>query len=192
MSTGAERNTRFAQRRSSSADHGTCRQLFVSFWHVGLENIPEGKFVHRRVALGEAKELIDAARRASTLVCVSQDDLLAPYHERERRNHEELCRVLSDQHGVALGFDDFLSKDEIDGEEIYVMRPLALAEINGGRLLLVNCHYALAGERNGRALEFEIAADSVTFHLFEALGDSERLTTAPGINPSPHPGKTGD
>ena len=51
------------------------------------------------------------------------------------------------------------------------MRPLALAEINGGRLLLVNCHYALAGERNGHALEFEIAADSVTFHLFEALVD---------------------
>lgn len=31
--------------------------LFVSFWHLGLENIPEGRFMHRRVSAEVAKQL---------------------------------------------------------------------------------------------------------------------------------------
>lgn len=55
-----------------------------------------------------------------------------------------------------------------------MVHPLVFADISGGsRLLVVNCHYALASERNEGALAFDVAADSVTFHLLEAL------TTAP-------------
>lgn len=86
------------------------KQLFVSFWRVGLENIPEGTF------------------------------------------------VLDDQDDVT-----------------HMVRPLVFADIGGGsRLLIVSCHYTLASELKEGALEFEVAADSVTFHLFEALtGDTE-------------------
>lgn len=36
--------------------------LSVSFWHVGLENIPEGSFVHRCVTPEQAKRLIGWSR----------------------------------------------------------------------------------------------------------------------------------
>ena len=154
---------------ASSTDQAAskAKQLFVSFWHVGLENIPEGTFVHRRLAVSQAKQMIDAARSDETLACVSHDDLLAPYHEDERRKHDELCEVLREHHGVALSFEDFLLEDQDD--ETHMVRPLVFADIGeGNRLLIVNCHYALASERQKGALEFEIAVDSVTFHLLEA------------------------
>ena len=31
--------------------------LFVSFWHLGLENIPEGAFTHRRASPEQAKQM---------------------------------------------------------------------------------------------------------------------------------------
>ena len=43
--------------------------LFVSFWHLGLENIPEGTFTHRRVSPEQAKQMIDG--RARPAACVA-------------------------------------------------------------------------------------------------------------------------
>lgn len=106
--------------------------LSVSFWHVGLENIPEGNFVHRRVMPEQAKRLIEEARHAGTLFCASHDDLLAPYNEREKRNHEALCRVLGAHHGIALSFEDFVVKDKIDGEDSFTIQPLALVAGEAG------------------------------------------------------------
>ena len=76
--------------------------LFVSFWHLGLENIPEGTFTHRRVSAEVAKQMIDEARSSGRLRGVSQDDLLAPHKEHEAENHKALCRVLGEHHGIAL------------------------------------------------------------------------------------------
>ena len=64
--------------------------LFVSFWHLGLENIPEGTFTHR-VSAEQARQMIDDARSSGSLRGVSQDDLLAPHEEHEAGNHKALC-----------------------------------------------------------------------------------------------------
>jgi hypothetical protein len=146
-------------------------RLFVSFWHIGLENIPIGSFAHRRVTPAEAKRLIDEARLAGTLYCASQDDLLAPYEERERRNHEKLCSVLGAQCGISLSIEDFVVNENIESEETCSIRPLAFAEIEGSHcLLVVDCHYVMAKERQPGELRFDISPESLTFHLFEAIG----------------------
>ena len=41
--------------------------LFVSFWHLDLENIPEGTFTHRRVSPEQAKLMVEEARSSSSL-----------------------------------------------------------------------------------------------------------------------------
>lgn len=147
--------------------------LSVSFWHVGLENIPEGNFMHRLVMPERAKRLIEEARHAGTLFCASHDDLLAPCNEREKQNHEALCRVLGEHYGIAFTFEDFVVKHEIDGEDSFSIQPLSLVEIDGpNRLMIVNCHYVMRNERKRGSLAFEIDPESVTFHLFEAAADA--------------------
>jgi hypothetical protein len=132
------------------------------------------------------RPLIEDARRAGTLCCASHDDLLAPYKKRERSNHEKLCRVLGDHYGIPLSLQDFLVKDEIQGEDSVTIRPLVFAEVEGqDRLMVVSCHYVMAsGRKPGGGLRFDIDPESVTFHLFEAM-DSERnagdADTGPGL-----------
>lgn len=146
-------------------------RLHVSFWHLGLENVPEGNFVHRRLTPEQARRLIEEARQAGILGCVSHDDLLAPYRAREKRNHDALRRVLGEQYGIALSFEDFVVEDKIDGEDISTIQPLALVEIDGSnRLMVVNCHYVMVNEAKKGTLDFDIDPESVTFHLFEATG----------------------
>jgi hypothetical protein len=57
-------------------------RLFLSFWDVCLDNLPEGRFERRRVSPVAARAMIRAARGDNTLVCVSNDDLLAPYRQK--------------------------------------------------------------------------------------------------------------
>jgi hypothetical protein len=116
--------------------------LFISFWHLGLENIPEGTFTHRCVSPDEAKNLIDASRARDRLRGVSQDDLFAPYNEREANNHEALRRALADSHGVALSLDDFVLKgDEFDDGGGDTIHPLQFAQVDEtSQLLVVNCN----------------------------------------------------
>jgi hypothetical protein len=146
-----------------------CETLFLSFWNIGLENIPEGAFVHRELLSDEAKRLIDAAGRANGLRCASADDLFADYHQRERNNHEKLCRVLRETYDIPLSLDDFVQAEQEDGEELHLTRPLVFARLSESTsILVVNCNYVLPAVRGAGAIEFEIAPDSVTFHLFEA------------------------
>lgn len=159
---------------TGEAEDETCRdQLFVSFWQLSLRNIPEGAFVHRRVVPEEAKQLIEAARQAGTLRCGSHDDLLAPYNKRERNDHKKLCRVLGEHYGIALSLRDFMLEDddEEDGSKGYITYPLTLAKVEGSnRLMIVSCHYVLAKKQEKSKIKFDVAPDSVTFHLFEAVG----------------------
>ena len=69
-------------------------RLYVSFWDLCLDNLPQGRFEHRVIGAGDASQMIRAAGVDKTLLCVSKDDLLAPYRTKERRRHEELCAVL--------------------------------------------------------------------------------------------------
>jgi hypothetical protein len=69
-------------------------RLFLSFWDVCLDNLPEGRFDRRTVPAADARTMIRTARGNNMLVCVSNDDLLAPYRQKQRRRHEALCALL--------------------------------------------------------------------------------------------------
>ena len=123
------------------------------------------------VTPAEAKRLIDEARGAGTLYCASHDDLMAPYKERERHKHEKLCMALGAKCGISLSIEDFVIKENSEGEETCSIRPLAFAEIDGSHcLLVVNCHYVMVNEREAGGLRFDISPESLKFHLFEAIG----------------------
>jgi hypothetical protein len=66
------------------------KRLLLSSWNICLDNLPEGE-----------------AQQANRISCVSQDDLLAPYHERELSNHNALCAVLGEHFGIKLSPEDF-------------------------------------------------------------------------------------
>lgn len=145
--------------------------LFISFWHLDLENFTEGTFTHRCVSPDEAKNLIDDSRARGSLRGVSQDDLFAPYNEREANHHEALRRVLADNHGLMLSLDDFLLEvdDFEDGGEDTI-HPLQFAQVDEtSQLLVVNCSYLMPRDRKEGAGSFEVSPESITFHLFEAV-----------------------
>ncbi len=150
-------------------------QLTVSFWHIDRENLPEGRFQHRSVTPKEATRLIDQARKARTLQGASQDDIFAPYHKHEKDNHAKLCQVLAEHYGIRISLKDFVMKLVDDGRPSYSIRPLQFAQVAGSsRLLIVSCNYTMAERRKKGRLDFDIAPDSVTFHLFESIGSAAR------------------
>ena len=59
------------------------QKLFISFWNICLDNLPEGTFIRRRITPDDARRYIEQARLANALLGVSDDDLLATYHERD-------------------------------------------------------------------------------------------------------------
>ena len=53
------------------------------------------------------------------------------------------------------------------------INPLQFAQIERAkRLLVVTCQYVLPKRPRKARLEFDVAADSVTFHLFETVGST--------------------
>jgi hypothetical protein len=78
------------------------QRLFVSFWHIELDNLPVGVIEHRRLVPEEARALIGEARQSNRLLCLSADDLLAPYKKRELASYKELCAVLGQHFGIPL------------------------------------------------------------------------------------------
>jgi hypothetical protein len=163
-----------AQRPGKPAGKAKTSRLFVSFWALCLENLPLGLVSHRELTAKDAKRLIDKARAAHSLRGVSQDDLLAPYGKREKGNHAKLCRVLTEDYEIALSLEDFVLDDRDDkGRADYFINPLQFAQIERAkRLLVVNCHYVLPKRSRKARLEFDVAADSVTFHLFESVSST--------------------
>lgn len=144
-------------------------KLFLSFWKLSLENLSIGRFIHRTLCLTEVKPLIDQARRNNTLICVSSDDLLAPYNQRELENYRKLCQVLQAEFGIQISVRDFCSSSLFDGEELFTITPLEVVQIGGGaRLIIVTCSYSLPESRSPGRPDFQIAPDSVEFHLIEA------------------------
>ncbi len=151
--------------------------VFVSFWHVCLENLPDGRFQKRAISADAATTMICTAASSRSIVWVSQDDLLAPYNQRAYRRHEELCAVLRAEHGWPVQLNDFLSFSDED-PQCATARPLILAEVGpNAPLLIVSCYYEFADRPSGKydpeAL-FAIARNSLTFHLIERLdGDAQ-------------------
>ncbi len=143
--------------------------LYVSFWKVGLPNLPEGIFRRRRLSFDEAKALIEEARQRDALMCVCDEDLLAPYYKRAREKHEELRDVLSEHFGIHLTIDDFTHKHESEEGNSYHVAPLATAKVGDeGRLLVITCYYVKEKRPTGRMPPFEIDPESVEFIIFES------------------------
>src|SRR5215472_7100319 len=120
-------------------------RLYVSFWGLCLDNLPQGRFERRVIGAGDASQMVRAAHTDKTLLCVSKDDLLAPYRTRERRRHEELCAVLRASYACPLGLEDFLTTFDDEETAVESITPLQVAELKpGDRLLVVTCNYELA------------------------------------------------
>lgn len=146
------------------------KTLSISFWDICLDNLPEGGFRHRRITPEDAKLCIDQARQEGNLLCLSHADLAAPYQKREAEKHEALCRVLGGHFGITLSLEEFFSKDETS-DGLYFGNPLSLVQVAAdSRLLVVTCNYVFAKEKTATEFPaFDIAADTVTFHLLEAV-----------------------
>jgi hypothetical protein len=81
--------------------------------------------------------------------------------------------VLDEHYAIRLSLEDFVMNLEDDGHPSYSIRPLQFATVaRSSRLLVVSCHYVMAERRKKGRLEFDIAPDSVTFHLFESIGST--------------------
>ncbi|CAI10559.1 hypothetical protein p2A54 (plasmid) [Aromatoleum aromaticum EbN1] len=144
----------------------------LSFWDLCFNNLPQGPFERRTIAADEARSLIDAARSAGTLRCVSSDDLLAPNRERQRRGHDALRDVLLDNYDLPLRFEDFLSGSADREDGVQSVTPLQVARLQPGeRMLGVSCDYVFSKNPGMADPEnlFAIDAESVGFDLITAL-----------------------
>lgn len=164
---------------------------YLSFWDVELDNLPVGLFSKRVLSTAEAGGVLNAARSSDTLVCVSREDLAAPYGARARQRHEELCAVLHRHANIEMQLRDFFGEDCVN--------PSCVAKVTGrSRLLVVDCNYTLdhlgsgcssdrpepdadtAACRDGNdLLKMKLAPDSLQFHLFEQISDS--TLKSPGL-----------
>ncbi len=158
-------------------------KVFLSFWDIELDQLPEGVFRKRVLSTAEARSLLQVAREAKTLVCISRKDLGAPYETRARDRHEALCKVLQDHAGIEVHLRDFF--------DAACCSPSCLAAVTDQNVLLVvNCHYGMnsgsvevsepsepnAGEsavrRSHRLIQMKPEPSSLWFHLFEQVSSS--------------------
>jgi hypothetical protein len=169
--------TRSERKKGTRNSEG---RLFLSLWRITLDNLPVGRFSHRRLAADEAQGTIAHAQKAGLLACCSDDDLLAPYSKDERKDHQAMCKVLGKHYGIAVTLRDFMTRPDENGS--YTTFPLDFARVRGGsRLIVVTCMYMLP-ERKKRAparpwRDMEIDPKSVGFHLFESLDRTANVET---------------
>jgi hypothetical protein len=144
-------------------------KLLISFWNICLDNLPEGRFARRRVAPSKAEAAINQARRNKSLLCVSQDDLLAPYCKRQQDTHEDLCRVLANKYGIKLKIADFTGSFEDDEGSLNMINPLSLVKVQGrDRLLIVTCMFAWPKGKRKDVLAMKVEPSTIEFHLIGA------------------------
>jgi hypothetical protein len=172
LMTGAKpalARARREEERGSIVHRRKKEQLFLCFWDIVLGNLPEGPFSHRRITKEDARSRVEHARQAGRLLCVSNEDLFAPYRKREARKHQELCTVLSEHFAMPLSLKDFVMARDHEGKPSYSITPLQCVQVRGeDRLLVVTCAYTMLPARGKALLNFQIAPDTVEFHLIEA------------------------
>jgi hypothetical protein len=151
------------------------KKFFVSFWNLCLENLTKGSFIHRCLTPEQAKTLIEQAQQNETLLCVSNDDLLALYNQKKVRKYQDLCNALRHHHSINLSIQDFMLRNE--ESDWYSTAPLQIVEVQGEtKLLVITCNYMSNQDYKDESTEpfdinamFVIAPDSVKFHLLEAI-----------------------
>lgn len=143
--------------------------LYLSFWHISLENLPAGQIRHTILTPVRAKQAIRKAQRNESLMCVSQDDLLAPYRKRELENHSQLCAALNKKFGIKLTIADFIDALEDEEGSLNIINPLCFAKVRGrDRLIVVTCMYELPKKKRRDRLAMDVSLSTIEFHLFEA------------------------
>jgi hypothetical protein len=143
--------------------------LFVSFWNICLENLPDGTFVRRQLTPAAAKRAITQARRNKSLLCVTHDDLLAPYCKRQRGRHAELCRVLTDVFDIKLSIGDFCGDLKDGNGSLNIVNPLSFVQVRGrNRLIVVTCGYIFDKRKRKDPLGLKVEPSTVRIYLFEA------------------------
>jgi hypothetical protein len=178
QTAGESRMTRAKQALASAQgerDHGGIvhhqknGRLFLCFWDIALDNLPEGTISHRRITREDARSRVEHARQEGRLLCVSNEDLLAPYRKRETQSHKELCAMLSEHFAIPLSLKDFVTAMDHEGEPLYSTAPLQCVQVQGkDRLLVVTCGYTISTARGKSLLHSQIAPETVEFHLIEA------------------------
>jgi hypothetical protein len=144
--------------------------IYLSFWHIEMSNLPVGTFRRRVLLTAEARSMLESARASGTLVCVAKGDLGAPYGERDRERHTQLCAALREHAGIEVELEDFFGDN--------CANPLCFAEIGKeGSLIVVDCHYAY-DPKLGLG-KMNIAPDSIQFNVFEHL---EPMPSAGDVN----------
>lgn len=63
----------------------------------------------------ETRRLIAQAREKGALVCVAEADLAAPYGEREREKHRQLCKALRLDADIRIDLKDFFGEQTANG-----------------------------------------------------------------------------
>lgn len=163
-------------------DHPT---TYLSFWHIEMSNLPVGTFRRRALSTAEARGMVNSARAAGTLLCVAEEDLGAPYAERERERHRQLCAALRHHADIEIHLKDFFGEN--------CANPLCFAEVGEQRsLLVVDCCYSFDGVARPKtrvadsagpdessdararrlttgAIKMSIAPDSIQFYVFEQI-----------------------
>jgi hypothetical protein len=125
--------------------------------------------------------LIESARTNGKVIGVSGDDLLAPWLKRRQEKHNELRTVLRAFFGISLEAEDFMTAAGEDGEDYCSMIPLNLVSISESeRLMVITCNYEMKDA--DRKVEFPVAPDSVTFHLFEYVPSTNHNTNTPAAS----------
>lgn len=122
-----------AGERTTTMQH---RITYLSSWDVGLSNLSLGAFRRRILSKEEARSMIGSASASGHLACVAKDDLGAPYCERERERHTQLCAALREHADVEVRLQDFFGRD--------CATPLCAAEVGEHKdLLVVDCAYVV-------------------------------------------------
>ena len=128
-------------------------RLFLSFWDLCLDNLPQGRSACAVPGIGAT----------------------------EQRRPEELCSLLHAKYNCPVRFDDFLSTFDDDRSDVVSITPLQLAELEpGDSLLIVTCNYHIAdntGSSSDPQDRFVVAEDSVAFNLISALFSQETATS---------------
>lgn len=144
--------------------------LYISFWKICLNNLPDTTFEHRQITVEEAKLLIKQTRKEKRLLGLSEADLLAPHREHDRETHEALCKVLKKHFGISLTLKDFVTRFGSGQDASYCINPLNCFQIRGkDRLLIMTCGFGLRDRKQKKRLAFKIDPMTVAFHLLKCV-----------------------
>lgn len=154
-------------------DSATQSRLILSFWDICLDNLPEGKFIKRKLDPTNAVAQINAAVSDGALLAVSKNDLFAPYHETAMSKTKELCNVLASDFGISISIETFFDRcDGEDGKETCHIVPLQIVTIlKNCPMIVITCMYEMGDRTKTDPMGFRVSRNSISFFEFTVVED---------------------